>query len=507
MPRLTRNFLATHPPLPATLECAPLEPPPPVRILQFGEGNFLRAFVDWMVDILNGRGLFTGAIQVVQPIRQGLVPLLNGQDGLYTLLLRGIQDGQTVESRRLVTSIRGGLNPYEDWAGFLAAARNPDLRFVFSNTTEAGIAYQAEPAPRDACPESFPAKLAALLRERFQAFAGAPEKGLVVLPCELIEKNGATLREAVRRQLQAWGAATDLRAWVERHCLFCNTLVDRIVPGYPKTEAAAITAALGYEDALLDTGEIFHLWVIEGPASLAAELPFHQAGLNVVWTDDLTPYRTRKVRVLNGAHTANVLAAFLAGLDTVGEMMADPLFGKLVRDSVFAEILPGLQMAAADKAAYAEAVLERFRNPFIRHELLAISLNSVAKWKVRVLPSLADFLTARQRLPPRLAFSLAALIAFYRGEPAGERELRGLRNGKPYPIRDDQPVLDFFTTAWRAQAATGDATALAKAVLGHIPFWGQDLNALPGLTAAVASHLCEFLEYGMGRASRRLLEL
>ncbi len=548
MPSLNRAFLAAKPALPAGLECGTLEPLPE-RILQFGEGNFLRAFVDWMVDILNEKNLFHGGVTVIQPIRQGLVPVLNAQDGLYTLLLRGVQNGRTVETRRIITSLRRGLNPYEDWTGFLACARNPELRFVVSNTTEAGIAYTTEAKPADACPETFPAKVAALLLARFDAFAGAADKGLLFLPCELIDKNGATLRDAVLRHLQAWNTAA-AAAWVNDACTFCNTLVDRIVPGYPKPEAATLAAQLGYEDKLLDAGEIFHLWVIEpvppvslslpepttrnsqpatSPAPLprppiqnpkskiqnspspsllsrlAAELPFHQAGLNVVWTNDLAPYRTRKVRVLNGAHTGNVPAAFLAGLDTVGEMMADPLFGKLVRQSVFEEILPVLNMDAADKAAYAEAVLERFRNPFIRHELLSICLNSVSKWKVRVLPSLKEFAAAKAALPPRLAFSLAAIIAFYRGIPAGDRELRGVRDGKPYPIRDDQSVLDFFVRAWGAYDASKDAAALVKTVLAETAFWGEDLTAIPTLQAAVTAALAAILANGVKAAAERLL--
>ena len=264
--------------------------------------------------------------------------------------------------------------------------------------------------------------MASLLYERFQFFHADPAKGLIFLPCELIERNGDNLQRIVLHHAQAWDLGREFCEWVQSSNYFLNTLVDRIVSGYPRDEAAALTEVLGYEDALLDAGEIFHLWVIEGPQGLAEEFPLHKAGLNCVWTDDLTPYRTRKVRILNGAHTVSVLAAFQAGLDTVREMVEDPLFGRFLEKAVFAEILPTVPLAEDEKTVYAKAVLERFRNPFVKHALLSIALNSVSKWKVRVLPSLLGSLQQNRRLPPALTFSLAALIHFYRGTAAGGPE-------------------------------------------------------------------------------------
>jgi altronate hydrolase len=466
----------------------------PERILQFGEGNFLRGFADWMVDKLNQQGLFGGSVVVVQPVRQGLVDVLQSQRGLYTLLLRGIQGGQLVESREVIGSISRALNPYPQWAEVVAVACSADLRFVFSNTTEAGIAYVSEPLVPGTCPDSFPAKVAALLYERYQAVHGDPTKGLVFLPCELIDRNGAKLKEYVLKHAAAWKLEPAFSEWVNTANYFLNTLVDRIVPGYPKEEAAGLTAELGYEDKLMVAGEIFHLWVIEGPQHLAEEIPFHRAGLNVVWTGDMTPYRTRKVRVLNGAHTASVLGAFLAGLNTVGEMMKDRSFGPFVRQAVFDEILPTLKMDEADRRKYAEAVLERFSNPFIKHELLSISLNSVSKWKVRVLPALHDYVEASGKLPPALTFSLAALIRFYDGTPVAERELRGQRNGEPYPIRDDAEVLAFFAVQWQAYHATGNLRVLVQTVLGHAAFWGRDLTEIRNLGPVVEQYLGNLLQ-------------
>lgn len=387
----------------------------PERVLQFGEGNFLRAFVDWMINAMNSRGLFGGRAIVIQPIERGLVELLNQQDGLYTCILRGVERGQLVERREIITAISRGIDPYRDWHEFLASAALPSLRFVVSNTTEAGIAYVEEPIPRDSCPRSFPAKVTAWLAERFRRLGDRPETGVVFLPCELIDRNGETLRALVLQHAGAWGLPPEFERWVTDHNRFLNTLVDRIVPGYPREETADLTAQLGYEDPLLTTGEVFHLWVIEGDARLATELPFTQAGLNVVWTTDLTPYRTRKVRILNGAHTMTALAAFLAGLDTVRECVEDSQFGPYMRRAIFEEILPLLPPPEEESRAFAESVMERLANPFIKHLLLSIALNSVSKYRVRVLPSLLEYRSWRGALPANLTLSLAAVLIFYRG--------------------------------------------------------------------------------------------
>ncbi|MCM2274838.1 MAG: tagaturonate reductase [Candidatus Didemnitutus sp.] len=504
MNALSRSFLQRSPALPPGLRCGPLTAFPE-RIVQFGEGNFLRAFADVMIDELNGRGLLGSSVLVVQPIRQGLAGVLNAQDGLYTALTRGVQNGQVVESRRIVTAVRRALDPYAQWAELVRAFTGDELRFVLSNTTEAGIAYVEEPLAPGRCPESFPAKVAALLHARWQA-GGTAARGLVFLPCELIERNGTQLRAAVLRHAAAWQLPAGFVAWVGQANHFCNTLVDQIVPGYPKTEAAELTAQLRYEDKLLVAAELFHLWVIEGPAHLAAELPFAAAGLNVVWTDDLTPYRNRKVRVLNGAHTSSVLAAYAAGAVTVREMMEDDLLGAFVQRAVFDEIVPHVAQPPAERAAYAEAVLERFRNPFVRHELLSISLNSVSKWKVRVLPSLLDHAAARGTPPPLLGFSLAALIWFYRGQRNAAGAYEGRRDGESYPLRDDAPVLEFFAAAWVDWDHGRDWRVLATQVLSRLQLWERDLTQIPGLLVAVTEDLATIHEQGMRAAIAAALD-
>ncbi|HEY3378919.1 MAG TPA: tagaturonate reductase [Armatimonadota bacterium] len=472
----------------------------PERIMQFGEGNFLRAFVDWMVNAMNRQGLFQGKVVVVQPLPEGLVPQLNAQDGLYTLLLRGMQQGQVVEETEVITSVSRGIDPYADFSGFLQCAGNIDLRVIISNTTEAGITFVDEPFPIAACPASFPAKITVFLYARYVHFAGAAGTGMILLPCELIDRNGDNLRRCVLQYIDAWGLEPGFRAWVEKSNFFLNTLVDRIVTGYPREEVTQLGEQLGYDDALLDTGEIFHLWVIEGDARFAEELPFTQAGLNVLWTDNMEPYRTRKVRILNGAHTMTVLAAYLYGKDTVRECVEDPCIGAFMRAGIFDEIIPTLDLPEAEKAQFAEDVLERFRNPFIRHLLLSISLNSVSKWKVRVLPSLCEYVTRRGTLPPALTFSLAALLAFYRGTEMVDGVLQGSRDGQPYPVKDEPEVLEVFAALWRDYAAHGDLAALCRNALAHADFWGQDLTTVPGLTDAVTADLTQIVHDGMAAA-------
>jgi tagaturonate reductase len=504
MTRLTRSWLQSGPPLPADLSCGPLTAFPE-RVIQFGTGNFLRAFAGWMVDEMNARGLFAGSIVAVQATPHGKSDLLNAQDGLYTLHLRGVQQGHVVDQRRIVTAVSRALDPYRAWDEVCECFRNPALRFVFSNTTEAGIADAPEPYRPDQCPVSFPAKVALVLHERFRTLRGEPQSGLIFLPCELIDRNGSTLRELVRQHAQRWSLGLDFNDWIDRHHHFLNTLVDRIVPGYPKADAPRLTQELSYEDPLYDVAEPFHRWIIEGPPALAEEFPAHRAGLNVVWTDNLIPHRARKVRLLNGAHTTAALAGFLAGLDTVRELVEEPVLGSFIHQAVFAEILPFVPGAETEGADYATTMFDRFRNPFIRHELLSIALNSVAKWRVRVLPCLLDYCAAHDRLPPRLTFSLAALLAFYCGERTSPTELTGRRGPLPYPIRDEAPVLDLFAELWSTCGQPGRTRDLAAAALGQTRLWGIDLNTVRGLTDRVAIDLLTIAQEGMRGAVEKLL--
>ncbi|ERM82769.1 hypothetical protein P872_04425 [Rhodonellum psychrophilum GCM71 = DSM 17998] len=449
----------------------------PVKILQFGEGNFLRGFVDWMVDVMNEKTSFDGDVVVVQPIAQGLAEMLKAQDGLYHVLLQGIQNGKPTQESRLITCIQEAMNPFEDYAAYLELGENPDLRFVISNTTEAGITFDPEDKEHQSIPLTFPGKLTALLFKRFQTFNGDPKKGLVLIPCELIDKNGAILKECILKYAKLWHLSEAFSSWIEEANSFCNTLVDRIVPGFPRETIGEIQEELGYEDNLVVMAEPFHLWVIEGPEGLEKEFPAAQAGLQVKFVKDQNPYRTRKVRILNGAHTALVPVAFLKGFRTVRESVEDPEMGEFIKATIFGEIIPTLDLPKEELEQFANDVLDRFRNPFIRHELVSISLNSISKFKVRVLPSILEYHRIKGIWPAHLIQSFAALIAFYKGEI----------NGEPIPLKDDEPVMAFFKEVWKEE----NLETVVEKTLGRIDFWGMDLSQLEGLKDAVLGNLKE----------------
>jgi tagaturonate reductase len=458
----------------------------PERVLQFGEGNFLRAFADWMINKANARGLFKGSIVLCQPIREGKAREINAQNGVYTLVMRGREQGEAREDIEVVTSVSRCLNPYEDYDALLKVAANPDLQVIISNTTEAGIAYHAGDRPTDRPPFSFPAKLAAFLHERFRAFQGASSAGLLVLPVELIEDNGGNLRRIVRRYAEEWHLGPDFLRWLDNDVRIASTLVDRIVTGYPRDEIERFTEKLGYRDDLLVTSELFNLWVIEGDPAWADILPIHETDAHVIWTRDVSPYKVRKVRILNGGHTSTVLAAYLAGYDIVLDFMRDDLFRAYLHRLLFDEIMPTLDLPRADLEEFAGAVADRFDNPYIKHKLLDIALNSCAKFCARSLPSLLGYIERKKTVPPLLSFSFAAFIAFYKGRMENGAYVGRRADGTSYVIRDDAEVLEFFAARW----ARGTPATVAGDVLAGTAFWGgRDLTDVPGLLPAVAGHL------------------
>lgn len=476
------------------------------KILQFGEGNFLRAFVDYMVDELNLNNLFNGSITVVQPIPDGMVDTVNNQDGLYTLLTRGIVNGNEVCEKRIITSVTKGINIYTEFEKYMQTIKNPDLRFIVSNTTEAGIVYRDGDKFDDTPPVSFPAKVAVMLFERYKIFNGDESKGFVFIPCELIDNNGSELKKIVLRYAEEWNLGIDFIEWVNSANYFTNTLVDRIVTGYPKDEISELTEQLGYVDNLLDTCEHFHFWVIEGPKKFAEELPFDKIGLNVVWTDDALPYKTRKVRILNGAHTMSVLAAYMAGKNTVGEIMADKNFYTYIQKGLFEEVIPTLDLNYDDLEAFANAVFDRFANPYIKHYLLSIALNSVSKYKVRVLPSILEYIKRKGALPKILTFSFAALINFYRGTEIQDGTLIGCRNGEEYKIKDDLNVLETFKSLWANCNMTNEAIdLLVREVCGNINFWETDLNNLSGFAESVSALLSDIIADGIVSTMKKII--
>jgi len=393
------------------------------RIIQFGEGGFLRGFVDYFFQKLNDKGLFEGSVVVVQPIKTGMCDMLTAQNCEYNLFLRGVDNGKVVDEHTHIDVISRCINPYKDYEEYLNLAKNPDFRFIVSNTTEAGIVYEDDNKLSDAPANSFPAKLTALLYERFKA--GLP--GFIILSCELIDHNGEELLKCCKKYALKWELGEDFGLWLERENSFCSTLVDRIVTGFPRDEHKALEERIGQSDNMMDTAEIFHLWVIQG--NHEDELPLQKAGFNVVWTDNVDPYKKRKVRILNGAHTSMVLAARLYGLETVGECMKDEKVSSLLRKSVFEEIIPTIG-DTEDNRKFGEAVFERFANPFIKHQLLSIALNSVSKFRARVLPTILEYKAKNGQYPKILSFSFAALIAFYKTDEAndGEEIIKFMKN-------------------------------------------------------------------------------
>lgn len=411
------------------------------RVLQFGEGNFLRGFVDWMFDRLNKEYGGDFGVVVIQPRPGNKMERLNNQDGLYTLYSRGLINGVKAEETRVIDCITRGINPYVDTAGFFKCAENPDLRYIVSNTTEAGIEYRQE--AEDFAATTFPGRLTMFLKARYDTGLN----GFLILPCELIDNNGDNLKECVLKYARDWNYGESFIRWVNEENVFMNTLVDRIVTGYPRDTAKEMEEKLGYLDNLIDTTEIFHLWVIEGDKKYAKELPFDKAGLNVIWTDDVTPYKKRKVRILNGAHTTLALTAMLMGMETVRESMDDELLNEYIRKGIFEEIVPTVDMPEEELVKFANAVIDRFRNPFIKHYLSSIALNSVSKFKVRVLPSIKDYINKFQKAPDCLILSLAALIVFYKTQ-------------KP---DDDKEVIDFMKRSSLAE------------ILSDTELWDDDL--------------------------------
>ena len=446
------------------------------KVLQFGEGNFLRAFADDFIDIANERADFNAKVTIVQPIPQGLTDLINRQDGLYTLYLRGSDHGEAVNEKRLISAVRKCLDPYKDWQAVLDAAKNPDLEYVISNTTEAGIAYVPGCAFTDAPPVSFPAKLTRVLYERFSS--GLP--GLVILSCELIDNNGKELLKCADKYCDDWALPEAFRKWLHEDCLFCSTLVDRIVPGRIRDaeERARLDQENAYIDELMDIGEYFGVWIIEGPAELEDRLPFKRAGLPVHVVPDVTPYKMRKVRILNGAHTGFVPGAWLAGFTIVRDCIKNDVIRSFMNQMLYEEVIPTLPLPKEDVAAFAEAVQDRFLNPFVDHALLSITLNSVSKWKARNLPSLLAYVKQSGKLPPCLTASFAALLAFYNSSPGTltENGLTAVRpDGTTYTIQDDRQVLEFFF-AHREDPEE----ALTDAAMSNTTFWDTDLREIPG---------------------------
>jgi tagaturonate reductase len=458
------------------------------RIIQFGEGNFLRAFVDWMVEELNNKADFNSSVVVVQPINSGMVDKLNEQDGLYTLISKGIKNGKAIKESQLINSVSRGIDPYKEYSKYMKLAENPNMRFIVSNTTEAGIAFNENDTLDMQPASSFPAKLTALLYHRFKIFNGDKNKGFIILPCELIDRNGDKLKKCVLKYCDLWKLENEFHSWLENANVFTNTLVDRIVPGYSPESAKEVYKNEGYEDNLVVDCEQFHLWVIEGPEWIKDEFPVEKVGLNVKFVDDVTPYRTRKVRLLNGPHTIMAPVAYLSGIEYVGDAVDHEIVGRFIKQAVDNEIIPVLDMPRDELEKFAEEVMDRFRNPFVKHALISISLNSVSKFKARVLDTLKEYLAKENILPNNIVLSLAALIAFY----------RGAFNDKKINLKDEDYILGFFSTNWeKFDKNELDLNEFVKQLLCNEMIWDEDLTKIKGLVEKTANYLDMILSKGM----------
>ncbi|MCM1252097.1 MAG: tagaturonate reductase [Clostridium sp.] len=471
----------------------------PVKVLQFGEGNFLRAFVDYMIDIANEKGEFNGDIVLVKPIEFGTLERFHDQECQYTVQLRGISDGEPRKINRIVTSVTDVVDAYGEYEKYADFAKLDTLRFIVSNTTEAGIVYDDTDKFEMNPPKTYPGKLTKFLYERFKHFNGAQDKGLVMLPVELIDDNGIHLKECVLKFAKLWNLGDDFTAWINDACVFTSTLVDRIVTGYPRDEAEELCREFGYQDNLIVTGEPFALWVIESAKDISDEFPLPKAGLPVIFTDNQKPYKQRKVRILNGAHTSFVLASYLCGNDIVLESMNDKLILDFIKATIFDEVIPTLTLPKKELDEFADAVLTRFNNPYVKHAHLSISLNSVSKWRARCMPSFLGYIEKEGKIPTHLTFSLAALMAFYTGTEIRDKALIGHRDGQEYNIMDDAAVLEFF-----AANSSKEPKEFAHAVLANTDFWGQDLSALAGVEDAIVSYLTDIRAMGMRKTMEKV---
>lgn len=464
----------------------------PERIIQFGEGNFLRAFIDWMVYRMNKDVEFNSSVVVVQPLPQGMIDMLNEQDGLYHVNLQGIDHGNIVDSVELIDVISRSLNPYEQFEDYLKLAENPDMRFIVSNTTEAGIAFDPACKLDDAPASSYPGKLTQLLYHRFKTFNGAADKGFIIFPCELIFHNGTELKKCIHQYIDLWKLGAEFRNWFDTACGVYSTLVDRIVPGYPRETIDEIQERIQFEDKLVVKAEIFHLLVIEAPKSVAKEFPADKAGLNVLFVPDEKPYHERKVTLLNGPHTVLAPVGYLAGLNIVKECLRDDVISKYVYMVMYKELIATLDLPQKELKKFANDVVERFNNPFVHHFLTSIMLNSFPKFKTRDLPGLKIYLARKGELPVGLVLGLAAIITYYKAGKRGSAEI--IPN-------DDKAIVDLLKILW----TTNNFDMIAQCVLAAEFIWGENLNEIPGLTDKLSFYLKLINEFGMKETVRTIV--
>ncbi|MDB8566211.1 tagaturonate reductase [Turicibacter sanguinis] len=469
----------------------------PIKIVQFGEGNFLRAFVDWMIQELNDAGVYNGNIAVVQPQPFGRVKELAEQNGLYTVIQEGVQNNEFVSKSQIIDSISEFIDPYMNFEAYLQLAEVETLELMISNTTEAGIVLDESDSIEATPPKTFPGKVLAFLLHRYRHFNGDLTKGLYIVPCELIDNNGDELHRCVKRLAEVHHLEEGFMTWLDEANTFTNTLVDRIVPGYPAKRIEEFTNQFGYLDKNMVLGEVFHLWVIEDRNGISSVLKGAETNLNILFVKDIKPYKIRKVRILNGLHTLMVPVSYLYGIDTVGETMNDDLMLTFLNHTVEDEMIPATEryLTADELRQFAKEVYDRFNNPRVRHELMSIALNSTSKFKSRLLPTALDYVERFGKFPTHIEFSLASLLVFFRGK----------RGTEVIALQDEADFLEFYRNVWnRYEAGTATVRDVVTEFLGMEDHWEMNLNEIPNLTDELTAIVEDILSDGMETALKKV---
>ena len=463
----------------------------PIKVMQFGGGNFLRAFVDISIQKINNATTFNAGVAVIKPTARGDYQKLKSQDGLFSVQLEGYENNIFVQDLTVVDCIQKVINPYSEWQKYIDLSKTPELRFIISNTTEAGIVFNSDDAFDHTPPKEFPAKLTVWLFHRFTHFDGALDKGCILLPVELIDKNGEALKQCILQYADHWSLSDAFKNWISEACIFYNTLVDRIVSGYPKDKIEEIEAKLGFKDQLAVDGELYQSWLLEGPDDILNEFPFNKTDLNIELVSDLESYRNLKVRILNGAHTSMVPVAYLLGERLVKDAMKNTLVANFIHQVLMSEVLETLDFPQDYKEQFANDVVYRFKNPALEHQLISIALNSTSKFVTRLLPSLKDYLKIKGSLPANITFALSALIRFYEGS----------FNNDKINLNDTSSVLEYFSNTWEQFRENDiDLNTLTTRLLGNSDIWQEDLNQITGLTNMIYKNLSNIEKYGFEEA-------
>ncbi|MFX0141191.1 MAG: tagaturonate reductase [Candidatus Hodarchaeota archaeon] len=508
IPLLNRKFLSTYQPnidikLP-DINKFDL----PEKVIQFGEGVFIRAFFNYFLEIANSNSIFNGRAVVIQPVHVEKAKILNDQDCLFTLCSRGLRNGRKQEDYFIISSISKAYTAKLDWNDILKCSRSPEIEIITSNTTEAGITYDSDDKLDFNPPISFPGKLTTFLYHRYENFDAAPDAGLLILPLELVENNGDTLKKIIKKLIKNWNLENKFLNWFEKANIFCNTLVDRIVTGYPIDEIDQFRKILEYEDKMLNTAELYHIWIIEGGKKVQRIIPLDNAGLNVLFVPDLTPYYLRKVRILNGAHTSMVHMSYLIGNNLVKESIEHPLVSKFIKNFLFKEVIPSMNMPEKELIDYANVIMERFRNPFIKHLLINITLNSNSKFRYRILPTLIEYYEKYKKIPKLIPLSFASFLYFMKISKGLENKFYGMRNKELYEIKDDKEVIQYYNSEWEKVDLKKSETIerFVTNICKNKDYWQVDLTTLGNFKDLVVENLLYILKNNINFALKKILE-